>query len=187
MEKWKWSTSNGLQSANSSASASACSNGNWSFWVRNDLFTLFLNDVTLVVFLGWGPLLHLELWKEFEFFSFHWLSMGSVGMLSADTKWSTLRWQNYSSSGGHLKIILNFAIDFELFIHSRLKAVRVWIQINWITFSLTGTFKNQHICGTLKYFGKQKYIALGYYEESKTHKTLIDLYLFYVCGLHTAP
>lgn len=73
--------------------------------------------------------------------------MGSFGMLSADTKWSTLRLQNYYSFGGHFRILHGFVklfCDWFWAFHSFwTHGVRVWIQINWITFRLTGTFKER--------------------------------------------
>ncbi len=132
-----------------------------------------------------GTLLHLELWKRVRvlffslaFYGIFWDAISGYKVINSALAELLFFWRSFKILHGFVQLFCDWFWAFHSF---WTHGVRVWIQIKWITFRLTGTFKekeNQQICGTLKYSGKQKYIALGYYEGSKTHKTLIYFYLF---------
>lgn len=124
----------------------------------------------------------------FLFTGFLWDLLGCYQRIQSDR----LRLQNYYSFGGHSKyctVSSTFFCDWFWAFHSFwTHGVRVWIRIKWITFRLTGTFKekekNLQICGTLKYSGN--ILLWDIMKDQKRTKLWFICIFFYFRGLHTA-
>lgn len=162
-------------------SISFCSpNGNWSFRVGNDLFTLFLNDVTLVIFYWPRTLFHFKLWER-VWVSSHWLSrrfpLGCGQRIWSDQLCAL---QNcYQKLARLFKItFLGLILRFFLFISDSWSAC---LNANKSDYTqIAGDFK-------VNYYTKLNIlenITSGYYEGSKTHRNLI--YLFFISADYTS-